>query len=83
MYRLEITAQARRDLKKIRQIHGRAVNQALEDIKEDPRIGKPLGRDLLNRVSHRIGVYRIVYIINEKDKIVEIISAGHRGSVYN
>lgn len=83
MYRLKITARARRDLKRIRQIYEREVNQALEDIKEDPYIGKPLKEDLLNYLSYRIGIHRIVYIIHEKDKLVEIITTGHRSSVYS
>lgn len=83
MYRLEITARAKRDLKKIREFYQLEVKQALDDLREDPRIGKSLGEDLINRFSYKIGVYRIIYKINEKDKVVEIITAGHRSTVYH
>ena len=69
--------------RKGKQIYEREVNRALEDIKEDPHIGKLLKEDLLNRFSYKIGVYRIIYMVREKDKIVEIVTAGHRSTVYN
>ena len=52
------------------------------EIKENPFIGKPLLRELFGKYSYRVGQYRIVYIIDKKDKIVKVLTAGHRSSVY-
>jgi len=83
MYRLIISPRAKKHLKDIKKENQEAVKLAIEDIKEDPSIGKPLFRELLGKFSYRVGVYRIVYKINEQDKVVNILSARHRGVVYN
>ena len=82
MYRLVISPRALRQLKNIKQIHKRAVKLALEDIKEDPEIGKNLTGELTGRFSYRVGVYRIIYKVNARDKSVSILIADHRSTVY-
>ncbi len=83
MYRIKITARAKKNLKLLSKSNFLAIGWVLEDLKEDPYLGKPLGRELLKRYTYRVGVYRIVYKINKKDKCVVIISTGHRSTVYN
>ena len=82
MYKLHIASKAKKELRKISRIHQEAIISAFEELKEDPFIGKPLTRELTGRFSYRVGVYRIIYKINDKDKIVYVISAGHRSTVY-
>lgn len=83
MYRLIISPRAQKELKKLKKEEELPVWLALEEIREDPSLGKPLTRELTKKFSHRFGVYRIIYKVNEKDKTVEIISAGHRSAIYN
>ena len=83
MYRIRLSSEAKSQLKKLKINHKEAIGAVFEDLKEDPYLGKPLGRELSRRYSYRIGVYRIVYKINTKDSIVEIITTGHRSSIYN
>ena len=83
MYQLKISTKAEKELKKIsKKYQQHAIYAALEDIKEEPTIGKPLVRELTGRYSYRIGVYRLIYKISKKDKIVYIISVGHRSTIY-
>ena len=82
MYKLRISSRARKEIKKISREHQKAILSALQEIREDPLSGKPLGRNLEGRLTFRVGVYRIIYIIRAKDKIVEILTAGHRAKVY-
>ena len=82
MYRLKLTSRAKKDLKNVRNLYRQALLVAFEELKEDPSIGKPLTRNLMNQYSLRVSVYRILYKINNKDKIVTILTAGHRGTVY-
>jgi mRNA interferase RelE/StbE len=82
MYKVHIFPKARREIKKISENHQKAVILALRELKEDPLAGKPLIEELTGKFSYRIGVYRIIYKINEKDKIVTILTAGHRSTVY-
>lgn len=83
MYRIIISPEAKSQLKSIKLIHKDALESVIEDLKENPFLGKPLGRELTGKYSCRVGVFRIIYRINKKDKTVQIITAGHRSIVYN
>lgn len=83
MYKLHISNRARRDLKLMSLANKEVFIFALQDIKDEPLLGKPLTRNLSGRFSYRIGVNRIIYTVNEKDKVIEILSAGHRSVVYD
>ena len=83
MYKIRITARAKRELKNLSRKNFIAIGLVLEDLKENPYIGKKLERELNKRFVYRVGVYRIIYKIFEKGLIVEIISAGHRSTIYN
>lgn len=82
MYKLRISSRAEKEIKKISQPHQKAILLALVEIKEEPFLGKPLTRELTRRFSFRVGIYRIVYKVNKKDKIIDILTAGHRATVY-
>lgn len=83
MYTIRITPKAISQLKNIKENHKNALAQTIEDLKENPFLGKPLEKDLKGKYSYRVGVYRIIYVINQKDKKINIISAGHRSIIYN
>ena len=82
MFKLIISPQVKKQLKKIPLRHKDPMRLLLKEIKEDPSIGKPLGRELMGKFSVRVSVYRIVYKINEKNKIIDVLTAGHRAIVY-
>jgi mRNA-degrading endonuclease RelE of RelBE toxin-antitoxin system len=83
MYRLVISPRAQKHLKKLKKGDELPVKLAIEEIKEDPMLGKPLSRELNQRYSYRFGGYRIIYKINEKGKTISVLSAKHRSIVYN
>lgn len=84
MYELRVTSSAEKDLRRVNKLRYRkAISEAFEDIKSDPWIGKPLGRELNKRYAYRIENYRIVYKFNKKDKVIEILKVRHRSVVYN
>ncbi len=82
MYRLKLTTRAKRELKNISHRHRIALSNIFEDIKDDPTIGKPLNRELTGRFSYKVSVFRIIYKVNKKDKIIIILTAGHRETIY-
>lgn len=82
MYRIKITQRTRREFKKIQKRHQHAIAAIIEELKEEPFIGKPLKRELTGRYSYRVGLYRVIYKINEKDKVIVVLTAGHRAKVY-
>ena len=84
MYKLKITPQAKLQLKTITKKHYQlAISNALDEIKDNPFAGKLLTRELTGRFSFKIGIYRIIYLVNKKDKVVNILYAGHRSKIYD
>jgi len=45
-------------------------------------MGKPLRGELSGKWSLRVGNYRVIYTINEKEKAVILYSVGHRKKIY-
>lgn len=82
MFKIKLTAQARRELKSLSVLDKLRLGEIIEEFKDDPFVGKSLSRKLTGKFSYRVGVYRIIYKINETDKIVNVLSAGHRSLVY-
>ncbi len=58
------------------------ILKSLEKLKENPYAGKPLSYDLAGLRSLRVGKYRIIYKVDENNKIIWLVSIGHRKEVY-
>lgn len=82
MYQIIVAPVAKKDLKTIARIYRKGIAEAIDTLKDDPFSGKPLTRELTGRYSYKVGVYRVIYKINEKDKVVYVINAGHRATIY-
>ena len=60
-----------------------AVLETLQAIAENPkRLGKRLLLDHEGRYSARRGPYRIIYELEEAERLVRVIAIGHRRDVY-
>jgi mRNA interferase RelE/StbE len=46
------------------------------------RVGKPLTRELSGYHSARRGPYRVIYRIDEKERLVHVVRVDHRADVY-
>lgn len=82
MYRIIVAPEAKKGLKTVAKIYRKGIAEVIDVLKEDPHIGKPLTRELIGWYTYKVGVYRVVYKINEADKVVNIINTGHRASIY-
>lgn len=83
MFELRIARKAEKQIKKLKKQYQKEIIEALSEIKEDPLSGKALTRELNSRFSYKFGGYRIIYKVNLKDKIIDILSASHRSIAYN
>jgi mRNA interferase RelE/StbE len=83
VYKLLIRSKAKDTLRKLPDKHRQALIEGLGDIMADPYLGKSLSRELAGRFSYRVGIYRIIYKIDEQNKVVQVSSIGHRRSVYS
>ncbi len=81
-YKLIISTKASSELKRIPKNHQKAIISALSEIIENPILGKPLTRELIGRFSFRVGIYRIIYKVDQKDRKIIVLRAGHRTKVY-
>lgn len=81
-YTVRVRRSAEKELERLHDsIHARLTKHilALQDIPRSQGIKK-----LSNREEYRlrVGQYRILYTIDDEEKIVEIVAVGHRREVY-
>lgn len=82
-WRLELSAPAKRDLLGLPEKAATAVVESLDAIAASPhRIGKPLRFELEGLRVTRRGPYRIIYVIDEDNRVVAVVAIGHRSDVY-
>jgi mRNA interferase RelE/StbE len=82
-YKIEISASAERQLKKIRREDTVRILRSISLLANDPRpIGcrKMSGYDDVYRI--RVGNYRVIYEIDGKQITIVILKIGHRKEVY-
>lgn len=82
MYQIKLTERAKKELRDIKKIYEVAIDSAIEELKENPFAGKPLTRNLNGKYSYRIDSYRIIYKISRADQKIYVLTAGHRGTIY-
>ena len=58
------------------------IRAALQEIQEDPHLGKPLRDKLKNLWSYQVDRYRIVYRIYHARIEIQVIDIGHRNIIY-
>lgn len=82
-YRVEFTAAARRQLRKLPNATAQKIVRAAEALEPDPRppeVKKLAGKDDLYRI--RVGDHRVIYRIEDDRLVVLIVRVGHRRDVY-
>ncbi len=81
---LRIAASAERQLARLpERIAAAVVEFLLGPLVENPRrVRHPLQRELAGLWSARRGAYRVVYEIDDEDKIIDVLRIEHRSDVY-
>lgn len=87
MYEVRLAPRAERNLRRIREGDPRGyrrVVEAIHDLAADPR---PAGRSKLKGIAPpawrlRVGEYRIVYEVHQREVLVVVINVAPRGEVY-
>lgn len=82
-WRVEVTPPARRQFDRLRISVAAAVLETLDAIAGNPRrLGKPLMFEHEGRYSARRGPYRVIYELDDVERVVRVIAIGHRRDVY-
>ena len=82
-YRVEVRRSAAKEIESIGQTRERAqVYARIEALADDPR--PPGATKLSGREGYRIrqGDFRILYTVNDREVVVEVVRVGHRRDVY-
>ncbi len=86
MHKIVLLSQAEKFYKKLftsdRSKFERITN-ALQSLQKDPFQGKALRNKLKGKYSLRVGVYRIIYQVENKVVTVYVLNIGHRRNVYD
>jgi mRNA interferase RelE/StbE len=83
-YRVDFTAAAARQVKKLPRPARDRVLDAVDDLGEDPRphgARKLVGEDTAWRI--RVGDCRVIYDVFDEELTVTVVRAAHRREVYN
>ena len=81
-FRLVLTRKFQKELEKVDSRYLPRIKTVLLSLQDDPYLGKKLEGELADLRSYRIGPYRILYKIKQKELIVLVITIGHRQGVY-
>jgi mRNA-degrading endonuclease RelE of RelBE toxin-antitoxin system len=82
-WRLVVMPPTRREFDRLPISVAAAVLETLDAIAENPRrLGKRLMLEHEDRLSARRGPYRIIYELEEDERLVRVVAIGHRRDAY-
>ncbi|MDR3252006.1 MAG: type II toxin-antitoxin system RelE/ParE family toxin [Tannerella sp.] len=83
MYKVTITKSAQKEMQTIPTVYYVSIVNHIYGLAENPRPSgcvKLVGSE--NSFRIRVGVYRIIYTVEDDRLIVEVVKVDHRSSVY-
>src|SRR5438093_7511343 len=69
----------------IRQLHPdlkQSIGNALRTLSDDPSAGEPLRRELEGLWKYGVRRFRIVYAVDRRRRLLQVIAVGHRRMIY-
>lgn len=83
MYKISFKKSAQKELLAITSVYQNNIINAIDDLADNPRPDGVKKLKLnIDAWRIRIGDYRVIYIIEDTIKIVEIQAVGHRRDIY-
>ena len=76
------TPESSRLLSKLHPENKKLIKQALIELRQNSHMGKDLQEELSGLKSLGLKQYRIIYYINEENKVIQIYHIGRRRDVY-
>lgn len=81
IYKISFSSKAIRIIKKLPFPLKDNLQEDLKKIAANPRIGEKLSGEV-NTYRYRLGKYRVIYEIHDKELVVLVVNFGHRKEVY-
>jgi mRNA interferase RelE/StbE len=82
MYSVRVLRQASKDISDLPKDYARLVSQHIERLTENPRPYDAKKLKVEMAYSLRVGVYRILYDIDDKSQVVTVYRVKHRREAY-
>lgn len=82
-YQIIVTRSAQKELKSLSPEISSRIKSKIDTLVNNPRLSgcrKLKGR--LNRWRIRVGNYRVIYSIDDKNLVIKILEIGHRREIY-
>ncbi len=81
-YLLRIKQSALKEIQRLNKSDRIRLIEAIDNLTENPHIGKLLKGDFSGLRRLRVGSYRVIYEINEGEVLILILRVAHRKDVY-
>jgi len=82
MYLLHVKKKALKEIAALPHKEQARIILAMDNLREDPFVGKKLRGEFDGAWSLRVWPYRIMYTISQKTVTVTVLRVGHRQGVY-
>jgi len=82
MYDIQFTKRAEDFFKKLDKSIQEQIAKKIDNLINNPRLGKPLLGDLKGQWSLRIGKYRAIYVIKNKELVILVLKLDLRKKSY-
>lgn len=82
MWTVKLSKQAQNFYDSLTGKHKTQLANGINKLSQDPFYGKTLKGELKGYWSFRVGVYRIIYTIQQQQIVIEILRIQHRKEVY-
>jgi mRNA interferase RelE/StbE len=80
--RLKFTPEAASLLAKLHPEAKKLIKGGLDQLRQNPYLGDELQEKLSGFKSYKIKRYRILYLIDEEEQVIQVYYVGHRRDVY-
>ena len=80
--RLKFTPEAASLLAKLHPEAKKLIKAGLDQLRQSPYLGDDLQEELSGFKSYKIKRYRILYLIDEEEQVIQVYYVGHRRDVY-
>lgn len=82
MNKLYFSKEAEKLFSKLNSINQKKVSKAIEKLEKSPLVGEKLKGEYQGLLKLYAWPYRVIYSFDNKNKIILIVSIGHRQGVY-
>ena len=79
---MKFTPETSRILSKFHPENKKIIKQAFEEFRRNPYAGTDLQEELYEFKSFKLKRYRVLYRVNEEEKVIQVFHVGHRKDVY-